>query len=131
MSLIVAAFGFGLVSMSIIAISAVGFTMQFGITNMINLAYGQVMIASAYAAYAVNNAGVSIWLSLPVGAIFGEEAQDESVPAEHRAINAAWALGPEHGIVAAQLRKQRPPDVVLVEPGITDVDRRQRAPQCL
>ena len=71
MSLIVAAFGFGLVSMSIIAISAVGFTMQFGITNMINLAYGQVMIASAYAAYAVNNAGVSIWLALPVGAIFG------------------------------------------------------------
>jgi branched-subunit amino acid ABC-type transport system permease component len=71
MSLIVAAFGFGLVSMSIIAISAVGFTMQFGITNMINLAYGQVMIASAYAAYAVNNAGVSIWLSLPVGAVFG------------------------------------------------------------
>jgi branched-subunit amino acid ABC-type transport system permease component len=69
MSLIVAAFGFGLVSMSIIAISAVGFTMQFGITNMINLAYGQVMIASAYAAYAVNNAGVSIWLSLP--AVFG------------------------------------------------------------
>src|ERR1017187_9776898 len=68
MSLIVAAFGFGLVSMSIIAISAVGFTMQFGITNMINLAYGQVMIASAYA---VNNAGVSIWLALPVGAIFG------------------------------------------------------------
>src|ERR1700681_1275235 len=71
MSLIVAAFGFGLVSMSIIAISAVGFTMQFGITNMINLAYGQVMIASAYAAYAVNNAGVSISLSLPVGAVFG------------------------------------------------------------
>ena len=71
MSLIVAAFGFGLVSMSIIAISAVGFTMQFGITNMINLAYGQVMIASAYAAYAVNNAGVSIWLALPVGAVFG------------------------------------------------------------
>ena len=71
MSLLVAAFGFGLVTMSIIAIAAVGFTMQFGITNMINLAYGQVMIASAYAAYAVNNAGVSIWLALPVGALFG------------------------------------------------------------
>jgi branched-subunit amino acid ABC-type transport system permease component len=71
MSLIVAALGFGLVSMSIIAIAAVGFTMQFGITNMINLAYGQVMIASAYAAYTVNNAGVSIWLSLLVGAVFG------------------------------------------------------------
>jgi branched-subunit amino acid ABC-type transport system permease component len=70
-SLIIAALGFGLVSMSIIAIAAVGFTMQFGITNMINLAYGQVMIASAYAAYAVNNAGVSVWVGLVVGAIFG------------------------------------------------------------
>ncbi len=71
MSLIVAALGFGLVSMSIIAIAAVGFTMQFGITNMINLAYGQVMISSAYAAYTLNNAGVSIYLALIVGAIFG------------------------------------------------------------
>jgi branched-subunit amino acid ABC-type transport system permease component len=71
MSLIVAALGFGLVSMSIIAIAAVGFTMQFGITNMINLAYGQVMIASAYAAYALNSRGVSIWLSLLAGAVFG------------------------------------------------------------
>jgi branched-subunit amino acid ABC-type transport system permease component len=71
MSLIVAALGFGLVTMSIIAIAAVGFTMQFGITNMINLAYGQVMIASAYAAYTVNSRGLSIWLSLLVGAIFG------------------------------------------------------------
>jgi branched-chain amino acid transport system permease protein/neutral amino acid transport system permease protein len=71
MSLIIAAFGFGLVSMSIIAIAAVGFTMQFGITNMINLAYGQVMISSAYAAYALNNVGVNIWAALVVGAIFG------------------------------------------------------------
>jgi branched-subunit amino acid ABC-type transport system permease component len=71
MSLLIAAFGFGLVSMSIIAIAAVGFTMQFGITNMINLAYGQVMISSAYAAYELNNAGVSIWAALVVGAIFG------------------------------------------------------------
>ncbi len=71
MSLLIAAFGFGLVSMSIIAIAAVGFTMQFGITNMINLAYGQVMISSAYAAYALNNAGVNIWAALIVGAIFG------------------------------------------------------------
>jgi branched-subunit amino acid ABC-type transport system permease component len=69
--LYVAAFGFGLVSMSVIAIAAVGFTMQFGITNMINLAYGEVMISSAYAAYAFNNAGVSIWFGLIVGAVFG------------------------------------------------------------
>ncbi len=71
MSLFIAALGFGLVSASIIAIAAVGFTMQFGITNMINLAYGQVMIASAYATYALNRTGVNIWVALIAGALFG------------------------------------------------------------
>ena len=66
-----AAFGFGLVSMSVIAIAAVGFTMQFGITNMINLAYGEVMIASAYVAYYIDQAGVSIWIAMLGGALFG------------------------------------------------------------
>ena len=70
-SILIAAFGFGLVSTSVIALAAVGFTMQFGITNMINLAYGQVMIASAYVAYYVDNAGVSIWIAMLVGAAFG------------------------------------------------------------
>jgi len=70
-SLFEAAFGFGLVSMSVIALAAVGFTMQFGITNMINLAYGEVMISSAYVAYYVNRAGVSIWIGMIVGAVFG------------------------------------------------------------
>ena len=71
MDLYVAAFGFGLVSMSVIAIAAVGFTMQFGITNMINLAYGEVMISSAYVAYYLNKAGVSIWIGMVAGALFG------------------------------------------------------------
>jgi branched-subunit amino acid ABC-type transport system permease component len=69
--LFVAAFGFGLVSMSVIAIAAVGFTMQFGITNMINLAYGEVMISSAYVAYYLNKAGISIWVGMVAGALFG------------------------------------------------------------
>ena len=71
MNLYLAAFGFGLVSVSVIAIAAVGFTMQFGITNMINLAYGEVMIVSAYAAYYLNHAGVTIWLGLILGAVVG------------------------------------------------------------
>jgi branched-subunit amino acid ABC-type transport system permease component len=69
--LFVAAFGFGLVSMSVIAIAAVGFTMQFGITNMINLAYGEVMISSAYVAYYLNRAGISVWVGMVAGALFG------------------------------------------------------------
>ena len=71
MDLFIAAFGFGLVSMSVIAIAAVGFTMQFGITNMINLAYGEVMISSAYLAYYLNRAGISIWIGMVAGALFG------------------------------------------------------------
>jgi len=69
--LYLAALGFGLVSMSVIAIAAVGFTMQFGITNMINLAYGEVMISSAYVAYYLNRAGISIWIGMVAAAIFG------------------------------------------------------------
>jgi branched-subunit amino acid ABC-type transport system permease component len=71
LNLLVEAFGFGLVSMSVIAIAAVGFTMQFGITNNINLAYGEVMISSAYVAYYVNRAGISIWIGMVAGALFG------------------------------------------------------------
>jgi branched-subunit amino acid ABC-type transport system permease component len=71
LNLLVEAFGFGLVSMSVIAIAAVGFTMQFGITNNINLAYGEVMISSAYVAYYVNRAGISIWIAMIFGALFG------------------------------------------------------------
>jgi branched-subunit amino acid ABC-type transport system permease component len=70
-NIFVTAFGFGLVSMSVIAIAAVGFTMQFGITNMINLAYGEVMISAAYLAYYMNKAGISIWIGMVAGALFG------------------------------------------------------------
>lgn len=71
MSLYLAAFGFGLVSMSVIAIAAVGFTMQFGITNLINLAFGEVMISSAYVAYGLNHRGISVWVGLVAAAAFG------------------------------------------------------------
>jgi branched-subunit amino acid ABC-type transport system permease component len=71
LSIYAAAFGFGLVSMSVIALAAVGFTMQFGITNMINLAYGEVMISAAYVAYYLNQVGVSIWVGMVAAAIFG------------------------------------------------------------
>lgn len=71
MSILIAAIGFGLVTASILALAAVGFTMQFGVTNILNLAYGNLMIASAFIAYACNSAGLDIWLSLIVGAVFG------------------------------------------------------------
>jgi branched-subunit amino acid ABC-type transport system permease component len=69
--LYVAALGFGLVSVSVIAIAAVGFTMQFGITNMINLAYGEVMIVCAYVAFYVNQTGINIWVAMIAAALAG------------------------------------------------------------
>jgi branched-subunit amino acid ABC-type transport system permease component len=70
-STLVASFGFGLVTASILALAAVGFTLQFGISNLLNLAYGDTMTASAFAAYVANRAGWNLWLMLLVGAVFG------------------------------------------------------------
>jgi branched-subunit amino acid ABC-type transport system permease component len=71
MSLFLASAGFGLVTAAVLAIAAVGFTMQFAVTDVLNLAYGAVMIASAYVAYAVNQAGASVWIGLLAGAATG------------------------------------------------------------
>jgi branched-chain amino acid transport system permease protein/neutral amino acid transport system permease protein len=65
------AIGFGLVTASILAVAGVGFTLQFGVTNILNLAYGDIMTAAAFVAYLVTSAGVSVWLALVAGAAFG------------------------------------------------------------
>lgn len=60
--------GFGIVTAAILAIAAVGFTLQYAVTNVLNLAYGAIMTIGALAAYTVNQTGVSIWLALVAGA---------------------------------------------------------------
>jgi branched-chain amino acid transport system permease protein/neutral amino acid transport system permease protein len=69
MTLFLASFGFGLVTASVLAIAAVGFTLQFGVTDVLNLAYGAVMIAGAFLAYVLNQAGLNVWLGLVVAVI--------------------------------------------------------------
>ena len=71
MSQLVPAIGFGLITASILAIAAVGFTLQFSVTNILNLAYGDIMTASAFAAWLANRAGVNVWLCLVIAALFG------------------------------------------------------------
>jgi branched-chain amino acid transport system permease protein/neutral amino acid transport system permease protein len=70
-SVFVPSIGFGLVTASILALAAVGFTLQFGVTNILNLAYGDLMTASAYVGYLVNKGGAPIIVSLLVGCTFG------------------------------------------------------------
>jgi branched-subunit amino acid ABC-type transport system permease component len=65
------AIGFGLVTASILAVAGVGFTLQFGVTNILNLAYGEIMTAAAFVAYLVTSAGISVWLALVAGGAFG------------------------------------------------------------
>jgi branched-subunit amino acid ABC-type transport system permease component len=61
--------GFGLVTTAVLAIASVGFTLQYAVTNVLNLAYGEVMTVGALAAYVVNHRGGSIWLGLVAGAV--------------------------------------------------------------
>lgn len=69
MTIFLASVGFGLVTASVLAVAAVGFTLQFGVTDVLNLAYGAVMIAGAYIAYVVNQAGLNIWVGLVVAVV--------------------------------------------------------------
>src|ERR1700730_10481145 len=71
MSLFLDSLGFGLVTAAVLAIAAVAFTMQFAVTDVLNLAFGAVMIASAFVAYALNQAGVNVWLALLAAAAAG------------------------------------------------------------
>ena len=71
MNTLVPAIGFGIVTASILAVAGVGFTLQFGVTNILNLAYGDIMTAAAFVAYLVTSAGFSVWLALAAGAAFG------------------------------------------------------------
>ena len=69
MTIFLASLGFGLVTSSVLAIAAVGFTLQFGVTDVLNLAYGAVMIAGAYLAYVLNSHGVNIWVAAVVAVV--------------------------------------------------------------
>jgi branched-chain amino acid transport system permease protein/neutral amino acid transport system permease protein len=71
LSTFIASIGYGLVASAVLALAAVGFTLQFAVTNVLNLAYGAVMIASAYLTYLVNSAGVNIWIAVVVAVATG------------------------------------------------------------
>jgi branched-subunit amino acid ABC-type transport system permease component len=72
MNQVTLALGFGLVTAAILALGAVGFTLQFGVSNIFNLAYGDVMMVSAFVAYVVNvDVHASIWISMLAGGATG------------------------------------------------------------
>ena len=54
-----------------LAIASVGFTLQFAVTNVLNLAFASVMTASAFIAYWVNERGVNVWVAALAAAATG------------------------------------------------------------
>lgn len=74
LSTLLSAVAFGVVLASIIAIAAMGFTIQFGLTNVLNLSYGGVMTIGGYVAYLAVSHGISAWYGLVLGAAAGAVA---------------------------------------------------------
>lgn len=66
MTIFMASVGFGLITSAVLAIAAVGFTLQFAVTDVLNLAFAAIMTAGAFTAYWINQLGVSVWLALLV-----------------------------------------------------------------
>jgi branched-chain amino acid transport system permease protein/neutral amino acid transport system permease protein len=103
-TLFLASFGFGLITSAVLALAAVSFTMQFAVTDVLNLAFGAVMIASAFVAYAVDDAGGSVWLGLLAAAAAG----------------AAMSVGINSGIYTPFKRRGASPiTLVIVSLGLT------------
>lgn len=75
MNTFIQAIGFGLVTASIVAIGAMGFTLQFGLTNILNLAYGVIMTLGAIAGYVTDNvSGMNPWVGVVAGSLAGAVA---------------------------------------------------------
>jgi len=70
-SVVWASLGFGVITASILAIAAVGFTLQFGATNIFNLAYGDIMTLAAFVGYLVTEAHLGLWVALIAGGATG------------------------------------------------------------
>lgn len=66
MSLFVETLGFGIFTGCVVALGAVGFTVQFGISNVLNVAYGTFLTLAAYLGYVLNVERMNLWLSVVV-----------------------------------------------------------------
>jgi branched-chain amino acid transport system permease protein/neutral amino acid transport system permease protein len=62
---------FGVYSAALLAIGGVGFTLQFGVTNVLNLSFGSILTASIFVEYGLTGHSTNIWLAMAVGAASG------------------------------------------------------------
>ena len=55
----------------IIAVAAVGLSLVYGVTGLINFAHAELVTFGAIAAYALTSAGVPFWLAVPIAVALG------------------------------------------------------------
>jgi len=70
-SIIVQSIGFGFVTAAIVAIGAMGFTLQFGVTNILNISYGNILTIGAFASLIVENNHLGLGATIIVAPIAG------------------------------------------------------------
>jgi branched-subunit amino acid ABC-type transport system permease component len=68
---VLSSLGFGIITASILLPAAVGFTLQFSATGVLNIAFGAQMTFAAFIAYVCTQAGLNIWEALVAAGLFG------------------------------------------------------------
>jgi branched-subunit amino acid ABC-type transport system permease component len=71
MSTFVSSLGFGIIVAGVLLVATVGFTLQYAISGVFNLAYGAIMAVAMLIAYLCNSDGISIWVCVLIVAVVG------------------------------------------------------------
>src|SRR5579872_4873026 len=69
MQLFVEAIGFGVASGAVIALGAVGFSVQFGMSNILNITYGSLMTLGAYVGLFLVDRSLNVWVGLVIAGL--------------------------------------------------------------
>jgi len=65
------------------AVGSLGFSLQYATTNVLNLAYGDLMIVAGYVTYTVHNAGANIFIAAAAGVAAGNARRSILLPSSH------------------------------------------------
>jgi branched-subunit amino acid ABC-type transport system permease component len=71
MNSVLTSLGFGIITASTLLPAAVGFTLQFSATGVLNIAFGAQMTFAAFIAYVCTQAGLNIWVAMVAAGLFG------------------------------------------------------------
>src|ERR1700730_13609362 len=70
-SIIVQSIGFGVVTAAIVGIGSMGFTLQFGVTNILNISYGNILTIGAFAALLAQQAHLGLVVTIIAAPVAG------------------------------------------------------------